>query len=52
MRVCGIIAEYDPFHKGHLFQLSEAKKRSEADYMVCVISTAREFDTSKVEKVV
>lgn len=40
MRVCGIIAEYDPFHKGHLFQLSEAKKRSEADYMVCVISTA------------
>lgn len=40
MRVCGIIAEYDPFHKGHLFQLSEAKKRSEADYMICVISTA------------
>lgn len=40
MRVCGIIAEYDPFHKGHLFQLTEAKRRSEADYMICVISTS------------
>lgn len=40
MRVCGIIAEYDPFHKGHLYQLNEAKKRSQSDYLICVISTA------------
>lgn len=40
MRVCGIVAEYDPFHKGHFYQLNEAKKKSQADYMICVISTA------------
>ena len=40
MRVCGIIAEYDPFHLGHHHQLSEAKRISGADYVVCVISTA------------
>ena len=40
MRVCGIIAEYDPFHKGHLFQLQEARRKSSADYIICVISTA------------
>ena len=37
MRVCGIIAEYDPFHKGHLFQLNLARELSRADYMVCVL---------------
>ena len=40
MRVCGIIAEYDPFHLGHLHQLSEARRLSQADYVVCVISCA------------
>ncbi|NLC33544.1 MAG: nucleotidyltransferase family protein [Clostridiales bacterium] len=40
MRVCGIVAEYDPFHKGHYYQLEEAKQNSSADYIICVISTA------------
>ena len=40
MRVCGVIAEYDPFHLGHAWHLAEARKASEADYIVCVISTA------------
>ena len=40
MRVCGIAAEYDPFHKGHLYQLGEARQKSSADYIICVISTA------------
>ncbi len=40
MRVCGIIAEYDPFHNGHLYHLEQARKLSKADYVVCVISTA------------
>lgn len=38
MRVCGIIAEYDPFHNGHAWQLSQAKKLSRADYVICVMS--------------
>jgi predicted nucleotidyltransferase len=40
MRVCGIIAEYDPFHKGHLYQLDQAREKTRADYMVCVLGCA------------
>ena len=38
MAVCGIIAEYDPFHKGHARQLRLAREQSQADYIVCVMS--------------
>lgn len=40
MKVCGIIAEYDPFHKGHLYQLEQAKALSGADYTICVLGCA------------
>ena len=40
MQVCGIIAEYDPFHKGHLYQLNRARELTGADYMVCVLGGA------------
>lgn len=38
MKVCGIIAEYDPFHKGHAYHLRAAKEKTGAEYVVCVIS--------------
>lgn len=38
MKVVGIIAEYNPFHNGHLYHLTEAKKRSSADACICIIS--------------
>ena len=37
-RVLGIIAEYNPFHNGHLYHLQESKKRSGAEYSIIVIS--------------
>ncbi|MCI6017404.1 MAG: nucleotidyltransferase family protein [Clostridiales bacterium] len=37
MRVLGVIAEYNPFHNGHKFQLSECMKASDADYTVVVL---------------
>lgn len=40
MKVCGIIAEYDPFHRGHLYHLETARSLSGADYVVCVLSAA------------
>jgi len=40
MKVCGIIAEYDPFHRGHLYHLNQAREQSRADYMVCVLGCA------------
>lgn len=27
MSVCGIVCEYNPFHKGHLYQLEESRRR-------------------------
>ena len=38
MKTVGIIAEYNPFHNGHLYQMLEARKRAEADYVVVVMS--------------
>ncbi len=40
MRVCGIIAEYDPFHSGHRHQLKSAREQSGAEYVVAVIGCA------------
>ena len=38
MKVCGVIAEYDPFHRGHAWHLKEAREKSGADYIICVMS--------------
>ena len=38
MNVTGIITEYNPFHNGHLYHLSEAKKSNNADAIICVMS--------------
>ena len=38
MKIIGIIAEYNPFHDGHLYHLQEAKKRTAADGVICVLS--------------
>lgn len=38
MKICAIICEYNPFHNGHLYQLSEARKQSGADAVLCLMS--------------
>ena len=38
MAVVGVIAEYDPFHRGHARHLAEAKKRTGAERAVVVMS--------------
>ena len=37
MKITGIIAEYNPFHNGHLYQIEQVKKNG-ADYVVIVMS--------------
>ena len=37
-KVLGIIAEYNPFHNGHLYHIQESKKKVKADFCICVIS--------------
>lgn len=38
MKSVGIIAEYNPFHNGHAYQLQKAKEASGADFAVAVMS--------------
>ena len=38
MKVIGIIAEYNPFHKGHLYHLNTAKHITGSDYIIVVMS--------------
>ncbi len=38
IKVLGIIAEYNPFHNGHKFHISQAKKLTGADFVIAVIS--------------
>ena len=38
MKITGIVAEYDPFHNGHAWQLAEARRRTGADAVVAVMS--------------
>jgi len=38
MNVLGIIAEYNPFHKGHSYHLKESVKKTNAGFTVCVMS--------------
>ena len=38
MRTVGIVAEYDPFHRGHAWHLREARRLSGADAVIAVMS--------------
>ncbi len=38
MKICGIIAEYNPFHNGHKYQIEETKRRFGATHTVAVMS--------------
>ena len=37
-RVVGVIAEYNPFHNGHMYHLQEAKRLANANYCVAIMS--------------
>ncbi len=38
MSILGIIAEYNPFHNGHLYHLKKSKALTGADFTICVMS--------------
>ena len=38
MQVNGIIAEYNPFHNGHKYQMEEARRRTSANYTIVAMS--------------
>ena len=38
-RVAGIVAEYNPFHKGHLYHIRKTRSRAQIDAIIVVISS-------------
>ncbi len=38
MRLVGIVAEYNPFHTGHMYHIEKAKKETAADGVIVVMS--------------
>ena len=38
MKICAIICEYNPFHNGHKYLIDEAKRQSNADAILCIMS--------------
>jgi len=50
--VLGIIAEYNPFHNGHLYHLEESKQKSGCTHSICVMTGnfAQRGGTSLVNK--
>ena len=38
MKATGLIVEYNPFHNGHLYHLTESLKQSQADVLIVVMS--------------
>ncbi|MGO2083354.1 nucleotidyltransferase [Vagococcus sp.] len=38
MKSCGLIVEYNPFHLGHAYHIQQARKKSQADVIVAVMS--------------
>ena len=38
MRICGIVAEYNPFHLGHARHIELSRRESGADVIVCAMS--------------
>lgn len=38
MKIAAVIAEYNPFHNGHLYQLQEIRRRTEAELILVMMS--------------
>lgn len=51
-KILAIIAEYNPFHNGHLYQLQKSKKLVDPDYSICIMSGnfVQRGDTSIIDK--
>lgn len=38
MKIAAVIAEYNPFHTGHLYQLSQIREANDIDYIIIMMS--------------
>ena len=38
MKVCGIVVEYNPFHNGHVYHIEQARKLTNCDILIAIMS--------------
>ena len=38
IKTAGIIAEYNPFHNGHQYQIEEIRRQTGADFVIAAMS--------------
>lgn len=38
MKICAIISEYNPFHRGHEYHIAATREKANADCIICVMS--------------
>jgi len=38
MIVCGIVVEYNPFHNGHVYHIEQARKITNCDLLIAIMS--------------
>ena len=52
MNLCGIVVEYNPFHNGHIYHIEQARKLSQCDGLIAVMSGnyAQRGELSVVDK--
>ena len=43
MKVVGIIAEYNPFHNGHQYQIEQIREKTNADYVIVAFDTTLDY---------
>ena len=47
MKTTAVIAEYNPFHNGHFYQLNKIKETADSDFIIVIMSGefTRKFDS-------
>ena len=50
--VLGVIAEYNPFHNGHLYHLTKSKKDTNSEFVIAVMggNFTQRGSTSLIDK--
>ena len=38
MKAVGVVVEYNPFHNGHFYHISQSKRMAKADVVIAVMS--------------
>ena len=47
MKACGIVAEYNPLHTGHVYQMNKARQISQADCIIFARQSALSVSAPK-----